>query len=144
MSRTIMLVLTLLSVGRAMTLFFLSGVGSGLPGDPPTGWLMPLVGDAVIGVTALGIAYLIATKSGLGVWSTILVWNAIAIWDALSAFLIHRTIPWPEFFMVRMLGSSMFFAASAMHLAIIALACRPDVRAHFLGRGVVKSPTAHA
>lgn len=144
MSRTIMLLLTLLSAGRAMTSFFLSRVGRGLAGDPPAGWLMPLTGDAAIGITALAVAYLIATKSGPGVWATILDWNAIAICDAFSAFLIHKTIPWPEFFMVQMFGSSMFFAASTMHLTIIALACTHYVRTHFLGTGMAKSTIARA
>ena len=104
-----------------------------MPGDPPSAWLMPLIGDAIIGITALWIAYLILNKTGLWVWTAVIVWNSLAIWDALSAFVIHTTNPWPEFFMIQLAGSSMFFAASAMHLAIIILACRPDTRSDLLG-----------
>ena len=132
MHRKIMLILTLMLTGRAMTLAFIHRVNGTMPGDPPAAWLTPLVGDAVIGITALWIAYLILKKTGLWVWTVIIVWNSLAIWDALSAFIIHTTNPWPEFFMIELVGPSMFFIASAMHLAIIVLACRSEVRNHFL------------
>lgn len=133
MERTMMLILTLLLAGRAMTLAFISRAGSALPGDPPAAWLMPLLGDAIIGVSALVIAFLILRKRGLWVWTAIIVWNVVAIWDALSAYIVHLINPWPEFFMLQMVGPSMFFAASAIHLVIILLATRPKVRTQLLG-----------
>ena len=133
MHKKIMLILTLMLSGRAMTLAFIHRAGGEMPGDPPVAWLMPLIGDAVIGISALWIAYLILKKTGLWVWTTIIVWNSLAIWDALSAYIVHKTNPWPEFFMIDLVGSSMFFAASSMHLAIIIIACRSDVRKEFLG-----------
>ena len=132
MERKIVLILTLLLSGRAMTLAFISRAGGAAAGDPPPAWLMPLVGDAIIGVMALLIAYLILQKTGLWVWTTIIVWNALGIWDALSAFVIQTTNPWPEFFMIELLGSSMFFAAAAMHLVLIMLVSRAKVREQLL------------
>ena len=132
MHQKIIFILTLMLSGRAMTLAFIHRAGGTMQGDPPSAWLMPLVGDAVIGISALWIAYLILKKTGLWVWTTIIVWNSIAIWDALSAFIIHTTNPWPEFFMIGLVGPSMFFAASAMHLTIIIIACRSDVREKLL------------
>ncbi|MFT4585637.1 MAG: hypothetical protein ACI915_003309 [Gammaproteobacteria bacterium] len=134
MQQKIILMLTLMLTGRAMTLAFIHRAGGGLPGDPPAAWLMPLIGDAVIGVSGLWIAYLILKKTGLFVWSAIIVWNSLAIWDALSAFAIHTTNPWPEFFMIKLVGSSMFFAASAMHLAIIFIATSEQTRRKLLGQ----------
>ena len=133
MKQKLILILTVMLCGRAMTLAFIGRAGGTNPGDPPAAWLMPLVGDAVIGITGLFIAYLILKKTGLWVWVTIIVWNSVAIWDALSAFIIHTTNPWPEFFMTQMLGSSMFFVAAAMHLVIIFLVSQPDLRARYLG-----------
>ena len=137
MHKKIMLILTLMLAGRAMTLAFIHRAGGTMSGDPPSAWLMPLMGDAVIGVSALWIAYLILKKKGLWVWTAIIVWNSLAIWDALSAYIIHKTNPWPEFFMIDLVGSSMFFAASAMHLAIIIMACRTDMKMEFLGDGFI-------
>lgn len=128
----IMLVLTLMLAGRAMTLAFIHRAGGSAAGDPPIAWLMPLIGDAVIGLSALLIAYLIWKRKGLGVWTAIIVWNALAIWDALSAFIVSLTNPWPEFFMLQAIGPTMFFAASGMSAMIILLACKPEVRNHFL------------
>ena len=133
MKQKIVLVLTLMLCGRAMTLAFIARAGGQGPGDPPPAWLMPLLGDAIIGITGLLVAYLIARKSGPWVWTSIIVWNAVAIWDALSAFVIHTTNPWPDFFMIRLLGPWMFFAASVMHLAIICLVSRPDMKRQLQG-----------
>lgn len=129
-----LLILTLILSGRAMTLAFISSAGGSAPTDPPIAWLMPLLGDAVIGISALAIAYLIWKGSGLFAWTTIVVWNVVAIWDALSAFLIHQTVPWSSFFMIEFFGSYMFFIASAMHLLCLYLVIRPQTRENFLGR----------
>ncbi len=127
----ILLLTTLMLSGRAMTLAFLKRVGGTEAGDPPLAWLMPLVGDAVIGVTALLVAWLIWRPRGLIGWTTVVAWNAVAIWDALSAYAIHRTVPWPSFFMIEIFGPSMFFAASALHAACLYLIFQPAIRNQF-------------
>ena len=132
MQKTLILILTLMLTGRAMTLAFIHRAGGDAIGDPPLVWLMPLIGDAVVGLSGLVVAYLIWTRRGLAVWTAIVVWNAIAIWDAMSAFVIHLTAPWPEFFMVQMFGSSMFFMASAVHLVILVLILRDPLRSDLI------------
>lgn len=134
MKNTLLFALTLMLAGRAMTLAFIGSAGGMAPGDPPAAWLMPLVGDAVIGLSALGIAYLVMAGKGLWAWTAIIVWNVLGIWDAMSAFILHLTAPWPEFFMVEIFGASMFFAASGMHAFCIYLASRETTRDAFLGR----------
>ncbi len=128
MSKKIMLILTLMLSGRAMTLAYIQRAGGTMAGDPPAAGLMPL-----IGVSALWIAYILIKKTGLWVWTSIILWNALAIWDALSAFIVNLSNPWPEFFMLKLVGSSMFFAASAMHLIIILLASLPEARKSLIG-----------
>ena len=131
------LIFTLMLSGRAMTLAFIHRAGGEGPGDPPLAWLMPLIGDAVVGITGLAIAYIIMRHRGLFAWTTVVVWNCIAIWDAMSAFIIHKTVPWPEFFMVQMMGSSMFFAAAAMHLIILYLVIAGPLKSELLGEAEV-------
>lgn len=133
MTKKLMVILTLMLAGRMMTLAFIHRAGGDGPGDPPLVWLMPLVGDAIVGVTGLFIVWLILQKTGLMTWTAIVGWNIIGIWDALSAFMISQTAPWPDFFMLQIFGSSMFFLASAMHALLIWLAFRPEICAHFLG-----------
>ena len=125
--------ITLLLAGRAMTLSYVLQAGGPSPTDPPAAWLMPLIGDAIIGVSAIWVAYLLIKESGLWVWAVVLVWNAIAIWDAMSAFVISTTNPWPDFFMLQTFGPSMFFIASLMHLAVIIMATLPSVKQQLIG-----------
>jgi len=111
--------------GRAMTIAYLSDVGGSTPGAPPSAWLMPLMGDALIGVAALPVAMLLWRGRGLAAWTAVVIWNVLGIWDALSAWLVHMTTPWPEFFMIAFFGSSMFFVASAMHALVLILVAGP-------------------
>ena len=137
MHKKIILVLTLILVGRAMTLAYIHRAGGLGVGDPPAAWLMPLLGDAIIGLSGLVMIYLIVSRKGLFVWTAVIVWNALAIWDALSAFVIHLTNPWSDFFMIEIFGPFMFFAASAMHLAIIYLVTRNTLKHELIKSDVV-------
>ncbi len=132
-ARLALIVLTLMLSGRAMTLAFIGRVAAGGPGDPPAAWLMPLVGDAVIGLSALVVAYvLVSRRGGLLGWAAVVSWNVLGIWDALSAYLVHRSVPWPSFFMIEIFGSSMFFAASLMHAICLYLTFTPALRGLYL------------
>ena len=86
--------LTLMAAGRAMTLAFIHRAGDGGPGDPPDAWLMPLLGDAAIGLTAIAIAWLVWNHRTPVVWLAAMIWNALAIFDALAAFVVETTVPW--------------------------------------------------
>ena len=125
MHRTLLLIMTLMLSGRAMTLAFIHRAGGMAPGDPPAAWLMPLIGDAVIGLSGLAMVVVILRGRGLWAWTTLVVWNFLAIWDAFSAYAIHLTNPWPDFFMIKIFGASMFFAASAMHAMNLYILSRP-------------------
>lgn len=124
-------VLTLMLAGRAMTIAFLWRVGGTGQGDPPDAWLMPLLGDVVIGVSALAVAFLIWRRPGPWAWVTVIVWNAIGAWDAISAYLVNLAEPWPEFFMLELIGEPMFFAAALMHVVLLVIAARPPMRESF-------------
>ena len=134
----LLLISTLMLSGRAMTLAFLGQVGGSAPGAPPAAWLMPLAGDALIGLGALGVAALLVWGRSLLAWALAVTWNAIGIWDALSAFLVHHSVPWPDFFMVQIFGSSMFFAACGMHAMNLWLLSRPHIRDRFGSMGVAR------
>ena len=132
MQYRIALVLTAMAAGRAMTIPFIGSAGDGGLGDPPSEWLMPLIGDAVVGVTALVVLSLLITRSTPGTWAIALAWNAVAAFDAVAAFVVNQTSPWPEFFMIEIFGTSMFFAAAALHVAAIWLLAQPAMR-HRMG-----------
>lgn len=127
----IALALTAMSAGRAMTLAWVHRAGDGGAGDPPAAWLMPLLGDGAVGLSALAIAYLLWRRPTPLVWGAALAWSGIAAFDAVAAFLVDVQSPWPEFFMLEIFGRPMFFAAAAMHVGIIWLLARPDARRWF-------------
>lgn len=121
---------TLMLAGRAMTLAFITRAGGTGVGDPPDAWLMPLIGDAVIGLAALGVAYLLWKRPSPATWIVAIVWNALGAFDALAALLIHISNPWDEFFMIKIFGPSMFVIAAAMHVGLIVLLGRREVHQH--------------
>ncbi|MFT7597141.1 MAG: hypothetical protein ACI8TP_000059 [Acidimicrobiales bacterium] len=131
MKLKVMLALVLMASGRAMTLAFIGRAGDGGVGDPPAAWLMPLIGDAAIGLAAVAVALMIWKRPTAAVWTIAVTWSAIGAFDALAAFVVETTAPWPEFFMLEIFGRSMFFAATAMHLAIIYLLTQSEVLRHF-------------
>lgn len=128
MKYRILLALTVMASGRAMTLAFVGRAGDGGVGDPPEAWLMPLIGDAAIGLTAVLVALLLWRRRGLATWAIAVGWTAIGAFDALAAFIVELSTPWPEFFMLELFGRSMFFAATAMHLLILYLLADPEIR----------------
>lgn len=123
--------LVLMSSGRAMTLAFITRVGDGGVGDPPDAWLMPLIGDAVVGLSALVIAWLLWKRPHPSTWILAIAWSAIASFDAIAALLVDLQTPWPDFFMLEIFGRSMFVAAAIMHALIIGLLARPELRDRF-------------
>ena len=131
MKLKILIMLTFLAVGRAMTILFIHRAGDGGIGDPPAAWLMPLIGDAVIGVAALGVGWLLVSRQSPVSWLIALVWSGIGAFDALAAWLVHLQTPWPDFFMVEIFGPSMFFGAAAMHFVILWLLTAPEIRHRF-------------
>lgn len=120
-ARWIAIVLTLMLAGRAMTLAFVGQAGSGLAGAPPAAWLMPLVGDAVVGLLAPVAAWLIWRGKNRAALLFVVAWNVVGIWDALSAWLVHASVPWPEFFMIQTFGWTMFPMAAVMHGVVLGL-----------------------
>jgi len=139
MERILLLIMTIMLSGRTMTLAFIHRAGGTASGDPPAAWLMPLIGDAVIGLTGLAMTAVILRMRGLGAWTALIVWNALAIWDALSAFIIHLTNPWPQFFMIQTFGAPMFFMAAAMHAANVYLLTRQTVMQDLLRKHALRS-----
>lgn len=131
MSRRIAILLTVMAAGRAMTLLYLGRAGDGGVGDPPAAWLMPLLGDAAIGLTAVPVAWMLWKRPNPVTWIAAIAWSAVGAFDALAAYIIGRTNPWPDFFMVEIFGSSMFFAATLLHLVVIALLARRQTMTDF-------------
>lgn len=124
-------VLSAMAIGRAMTLPFIARSGDGGPGDPPGPWLMPLVGDAAIGLAAIGVVALLLLRLEPLTWMIAVTWSAVAAFDAVAALLVELRSPWPDFFMLEVFGRSMFVAAVGLQLVIIGLLATDSSRNAF-------------
>lgn len=133
----LLIAVTLMATGRAMTIAFLARVGDGGPGDPPAAWLMPLLGDATIGLTAPLVAYLLWKQRTQLTWLIAVIWASLAIFDAVAAFVVESSVPWPEFFMLRAFGNWMFLMAVMLHMLGLYLLGRRSIMGRF---GVYLSP----
>ncbi len=131
MSRKIALVFIIMTIGRAMTIPYIHRAGDGGLGDPPEAWLIPLIGDAAIGIAAIVIAFLVWRTPSPATWAATIAWSAIGAFDAVAAFIVEVSTPWPEFFMIELIGRPMFFAAVLLHVAIIILVSRKDALEDF-------------
>lgn len=127
----LLVALTLMATGRAMTVAFLARAGDGGPGDPPAAWLMPLLGDAAVGLAAPVIAYLLWNRRTPLTWLLAVVWGSLAVFDAAAAFVVQTSVPWPEFFMLRAFGNWMFLMAVLLHLVGLFLLSRRSIMGHF-------------
>ena len=128
---TALVVITALAIGRAMTLPFIGRAGGGGPGDPPEAWLMPLVGDAAIGLAAIVVTIALVRRHTAAVWAVAIAFHSVAAFDAVAALMVDVATPWPEFFMLELFGRSMFVAAAAMHLVALGLLASSEVRQRF-------------
>ncbi len=137
----ILIILTVLSIGRAMTLPFITRAGDGGPGDPPSAWLMPLLADATIGIAAIAVVVALVRGRTPAVWAGAIAFHAIAAFDALAALLVEVQTPWPDFFMIQAFGRAMFIGAAAMHLVALVLLGSAEVRSRFAVLGT--ESTAH-
>ena len=131
MKRNVLIALTAMSIGRAMTLAFVARAGDGGPGDPPDAWLMPLLGDAAVGLVAIGVTAALIRSRSLATWTFAEAFHAIAAFDAVAAMLVDIAEPWPDFFMLELFGRPMFVAAGAMHVVAVVLLWQEDVRRHY-------------
>lgn len=136
-----LITVTALAIGRAMTIPFIARAGGDGPGDPPRAWLMPLLGDAAIGVAAVGITLLLLRSRTPSAWAAAIAFHAVAAFDAVAALVVELAVPWPEFFMIELFGRSMFVAAAALHLVGLGLLASAEIRARF---GVAAGPMAAA
>ncbi len=93
MKLKVVLVLTALAVGRAMTIPFIARAGGNGAGDPPKAWLMPLLGDAVVGIAALAVVWLLLSRPTPGAWTAAVIFHSIAAFDAVTAYVVDVSAP---------------------------------------------------
>ncbi len=77
-------------------LFLTLGV-IGSPRSASSDWTIAFLGDFVIGITALILAYKIWKKPSALLWGILLAWNAVGIFDLFGALSHSFTAPFSPF-----------------------------------------------
>ncbi|MEL6361831.1 MAG: hypothetical protein AAFR21_12175 [Pseudomonadota bacterium] len=77
-----------------MTYRLLPLVSYGDLGDSvPISWVNPFTGDILIGLTAPIMAFLLARRQTLFVWTVAIVWHALGIWDYCTGIILDFVDP---------------------------------------------------
>ena len=82
--------ITALMVYRAGVAAFLPRLGDD---DTSWAWIVPWVGDTLIGLTAPIVAYLLWTRRGALIWGLGLAWTFWGAWDYLSGIMVNIVEP---------------------------------------------------
>ena len=59
----------------------------------PSEWIIPFVGDFIIGITAIFLVYLIIKKPCAVLWGLLLSWNVVGLFDLFGAIVVSFEAP---------------------------------------------------
>ena len=114
-------------------LFLTLGV-IGSPRSASSDWTIAFLGDFVIGITALILAYKIWRKPTALLWGILLAWNAVGIFDlfgALSHSFTAPFSPFPEIGINEMSIRTILSLNTLIQFIALLLMFRPQVKAYF-------------
>ena len=73
---------------------FLFWTFTGNDRSAPSEWIVPFVGDFIIGITALFLVYYIIKKPSSILWGLLLSWNIIGLLDLIGAINVSFAAPY--------------------------------------------------
>jgi len=82
-AKTIIIIITAVMTIRVAAIMFLPEAAR--PESPLVSFLIPFLGDTIVGLTAPIIAVLLWKWNTLGAWTAAIAWHTLAIWDSASA-----------------------------------------------------------
>ena len=79
------------AVGSGLFLFW---TFTGNERSAPSEWIVPFVGDFIIGITAIFLVYHIIKKPSAVLWGLLLSWNVLGLFDLFGAIVISFIVPY--------------------------------------------------
>ena len=73
---------------------FLFWTFTGNDRSAPSEWIVPFIGDFIIGITAIFLVYHIIKKPSAILWGLLLSWNAVGLFDLIGALDISFAAPY--------------------------------------------------
>ncbi len=127
-AKPIIIILTAVMTFRVFAIMFLPEAASG-PGSPLVSWFIPILGDAIIGITAPIVAVVLWKWNTLGAWTLAVVWQTLAIWDSATAAALEVIAGGGPF---EGAGVGPFIAVTLVGLVNLYLLSLPSVRHYYI------------
>ena len=100
----------------------------------PSKWIVPFVGDFIIGITALFLVYYIIKKPSAILWGLLLSWNVLGLFDLFGAIVISFIIPYeplPEIGFNALAVRSILSLNTLLQISSIYLLFQKDIKEYF-------------
>ena len=123
--------MTFRAVGSSLFLFW--NITGNERGAPPE-WVLALVGDFIIGTTALFLVYFIFKKPSYLIWVLLLSWNVLGLVDLLGAIRTSLLVPFgpiPEIGLTSLGVRSILILNTFLQISCIYLLFKDRVKDYF-------------
>ena len=123
--------MTFRAIGSSLFLFW--NITGNERGAPPE-WVLALIGDFIIGTTALFLVYFILKKPSYLIWGLLLSWNFLGLIDLLGAIRTSLLVPFgpiPEVGLTSLGVRSILILNTFLQISCIYLLFKDSVRNYF-------------
>ena len=123
--------MTFSAVGSSLFLFW--NITGNERGAPPE-WVLALVGDFIIGTTALFLVFFILKKPSYLIWVLLLSWNVLGLIDLIGAIRTSLLVPFgpiPEIGLTSLGVRSILILNTFLQISCIYLLFKNSVRNYF-------------
>ena len=123
--------MTFRAIGSSLFLFW--NITGNERGAPPE-WVLALVGDFIIGTTALFLVFFILKKPSYLIWVLLLSWNILGLIDLLGAIRTSLLVPFgpiPEMGLTSLGVRSILILNTFLQISCIYLLFKDSVRNYF-------------
>ena len=124
--------MTFRAIGSSLFLFWnITGHERGAPSE----WVLALVGDFIIGTTALFLVYFILKKPSYLIWGLLLFWNILGILDLFGAITTSLQVPYgplPEIGLTNLGVRFVLILNTLLQISCIFLLFKDSVRNYFV------------
>jgi len=123
--------MTFRAVGSSLFLFW--NITGNERGAPPE-WVLALVGDFIIGTTALFLVFFILKKPSYLIWVLLLSWNVLGLIDLIGAIRTSLLVPFgpiPEIGLTSLGVRSILILNTFLQISCIYLLFKNSVRNYF-------------
>ena len=123
--------MTFRAIGSSLFLFW--NITGNERGAPPE-WVLALIGDFIIGITAFFLVYGILKKPSYLIWGLLLSWNILGLIDLLGAIRTSLLVPFgpiPEMGLTSLGVRSILILNTFLQISCIYLLFKDSVRNYF-------------